>query len=153
MYVLMDLEWFETQSGKKCPTQIAALRMSEEWTTTDTFYERICPSEGVTVPWNHISFAQEPSENYLYAPCAGTVFGEFRDWLRSDDFLCWWTRESAELFDALYEEACGNECPQPHRFLKNFFASKIKDGFTHRGNLYSLARERGLTLFCRSIVP
>lgn len=121
--------------------------MSEEWTTTDTFYERICPPEGVTVPWNHISFAQEPSENYLYAPCAGTVFREFRDWLRSDDFLCWWTRESAEIFDILYEEACGNECPQPHRFLKNFFASKIKDGFTHRGNLYSLARERGLTLF------
>lgn len=147
MYVLMDLEWFESETGTLCPTQIAALRINSQWKTASTFYERMCPPEGVSVPWDHVSFANEPHENYLYAPSAHTIFEELSHWLRPDDVLCWWKEYPPRVFDVLAKHFLGRAFPQARRILHPYFIFYAKAGFHTDGNMYLLAKERDLTLY------
>lgn len=41
MFVLMDIEWIENRIHHICPTQIAAMRVDEQWHCLDLFYSRI----------------------------------------------------------------------------------------------------------------
>lgn len=37
MYVLIDMEWVTNRHGNHWPTQLAAIRVDEEWQTVDSF--------------------------------------------------------------------------------------------------------------------
>lgn len=37
MYVLIDMEWVTNRHGDHWPTQLAAIRVDEEWQTVDSF--------------------------------------------------------------------------------------------------------------------
>ena len=59
MYVLMDLEWFCTRRGTILPTQLAALRVNENWRELDRFFSRIKPDCSGTPDWTHMAFTAE----------------------------------------------------------------------------------------------
>ena len=44
MYVLIDMEWVTNRHGNHWPTQLAAIRVDEEWQTVDSF--SVLPEEG-----------------------------------------------------------------------------------------------------------
>ena len=37
MYVLIDMEWVTNNDGEHWPTQLAAMRVNENWEAADTF--------------------------------------------------------------------------------------------------------------------
>ena len=45
MFVLMDMEWIINDRGHICPILIAALRVTDQWISRDSFYERMRPKQ------------------------------------------------------------------------------------------------------------
>lgn len=55
MYVLIDMEWVTNRHGNHWPTQLAAIRVDEEWQTVDSFSVLFRPKDitfqsGITWP-------------------------------------------------------------------------------------------------------
>ena len=123
MYVLMDIEWVQNENGRRWPTQIAAMRVDEEWTFLHMFFSRIRPSDESFCLWDHMAYTGSTTEEFLSAPPLAEVVGRIRAWLREDDVLCWWTVGPPEAFD----EAFGK---LPHKqivlfpYLRNFLANR-----------------------------
>ena len=146
MYVIVDLEWFATNSGHICPTQIAALRVDAHWRTVATFYELIRPQDGVTPPWEHIAFTGAFKGAFEGACSAHTVLSRLEKWLRPDDVLCWWLDGPPKKF-ALLMETILRRCLLLHRrILRPYFLAWANDGKTVRGDPYALARNRSLPI-------
>lgn len=57
MFVLMDIEWIINDRGHICPTQIAALRVTDQWISRDSFYERMCPRDSSFYQWDHVAYS------------------------------------------------------------------------------------------------
>lgn len=102
MYVLMDLEWYHGGGGEIFPTQLAALRVDENWQRLDLFFSRIKPKCTGTPPWTHMAFSGGTPKDFLSAPVLFKVLWDFRLWLREDDVLCWWAEEAPKIFKRLY---------------------------------------------------
>ena len=78
MYVLMDLEWFCTRRGNIRPTQLAALRIDENWRELDRFFSRISPDRADTPDWTHIAFSGGKPEDFLCAPTLSAALRNLR---------------------------------------------------------------------------
>ena len=56
MFVLMDIEWIENQIHYITPTQIAAMRVDEQWRCHNRFYSRIRPRDSSFHQWTHMAY-------------------------------------------------------------------------------------------------
>lgn len=56
MFVLMDIEWIENRYHHINPTQIAAMRVDEQWNCQDQFYSRIYPRDNSFHNWKHMAY-------------------------------------------------------------------------------------------------
>lgn len=142
MFVIMDLEWFETKKHHICPTQIAALRVDGDWNTVAAFNELICPHEGVSAPWGHVSFSGASSEAFIRAHSAHAVFERLEQWLKPDDVLCWWDNDSVVTLKLLLKAILKRNYTNETCILQPYFAACVNDGKLLEGNPYSLAGQR-----------
>lgn len=94
MYVLADLEWVEDRSNRISLTQIAMVRVDENWKAEESIYRRIRPLDPSFHQWEHVAFTGGTREDFLSAPNRGTAFSEIFNWLWPDDIICWWFEES-----------------------------------------------------------
>jgi methylphosphotriester-DNA--protein-cysteine methyltransferase len=90
MYVLADLEWVTNAHDKISLTQIALMRVDEQWDVMQQIYYRIRPTGPSFHRWDHMGFTGGSPEDFLSAPQGLQVFEEILSWLRPDDILCWW---------------------------------------------------------------
>lgn len=144
MFVIMDLEWFKTSKHHICPTQIAALRVDDEWNTASVFYELICPQEGVSVPWAHVAFSGASADAFMNAHSAHAILARLGQWLRPDDVLCWWREEPAAVLKLLLKAIMKQNYPNAACILSPYFMACVRDGHPLKGDPYSLARKRGI---------
>ena len=68
MFVLMDIEWIENQIHYITPTQIAAMRVDEQWRCHDRFYSRIRPRDSSFHQWAHMAYTGAAGRR---PPCGG----------------------------------------------------------------------------------
>lgn len=144
MYVIMDLEWFEAKKYHYCPTQVAALRVDDHWNSVAAFNERICPHEGVAVPWGHVAFSGASREAFVHAYSAHAVFDRLTAWLKPDDVLCWWDDKPAAKLKLLLKAILKQSLPNKTCILKPYFTACVNDGKALNGNPHTLARKRGI---------
>lgn len=57
MYVLIDMEWVTNRHGNHWPTQLAAIRVDEEWQTVDSFSVLFRPKDITFQKWDHMAFS------------------------------------------------------------------------------------------------
>ena len=55
MYVLIDMEWVTNRHGNHWPTQLAAIRVDEEWQTVDSFSVLFRPKDITFQKWDHMA--------------------------------------------------------------------------------------------------
>ena len=51
MFVLADMEWMTNENGHFSPTQIAAVKVDENWNEVDTFSSFIRPRDTAFHDW------------------------------------------------------------------------------------------------------
>ena len=90
MYVLIDMEWVTNRHGNHWPTQLAAIRVDEEWQTVDSFSVLFRPKDITFQKWDHMAFSGWTRDNFLNADSLYPALDAFEHWLQPEDILCWW---------------------------------------------------------------
>ena len=85
MYVIADIEWVNEGS----PTQLAAIKVGEDWSVLDRFSSFIRSGENEFYDPKHVAYAGGSFNDYFYAPSLSDVLGSFLDWL-GEGTLLWW---------------------------------------------------------------
>lgn len=102
MYVLMDIEWITNRDQQINPTQIAAMRVDEQWNESNRFFARIRPRDSSFHQWDHMGYSGGTKEDFLNADSLSQVFSALDCWLNEDDVLCWWTPDSIKILNLVY---------------------------------------------------
>lgn len=98
MYVLIDMEWVTNRHGNYWPTQLAAIRVDEEWQTVDSFSVLFRPKDITFQKWDHMAFSGWTRDNFLNADSLYPALDAFEHWLQPEDILCWWHQEAYDLY-------------------------------------------------------
>ena len=107
MYVLMDMEWYQTWKSN-VPVQFAALRINSNWTVMDRYKRIVHPNTTGKIKWNSVCFTGATKQEYSSAADLLTVLNDLRDWLKNDDMIFWWHESSENLFREIYTQAFGS---------------------------------------------
>mgnify|MGYP003310575788 CR=1 FL=1 len=100
MYVIMDIEWVDESPESKYITQIAAVRVNENWETKDSFTRLVSPSQMANVDWQHVAFNGYSPEEFYRADPEDNVLSVFAEWLQDGDTLCVWHHEAKKLLQS-----------------------------------------------------
>ena len=101
MYVLADLEWVENEYEKISFSQIAMIRVDEDWNVVSTIFHRIKPLNVSYHRWNHVGYTGGAPIDYLTASDSTHVFEDVATWLCPDDIICWWASEAKDWVQKL----------------------------------------------------
>lgn len=101
MYVLADLEWVENEDQKFSFSQIAMVRVDENWEPVSSIYRRIRPVDASFHQWEHMAYTGGSDNDFLNAQDSQNVFQDITDWLWPGDILCWWFSDSKEWLQKL----------------------------------------------------
>lgn len=94
MYVLADLEWVEKENKRIFFTQIAMVRVAENWQPVSSIYRRIRPENISSHLWEHMAFTGGTMKDFQNAQDFPGAFRDIMDWLRPSDTICWWFSDS-----------------------------------------------------------
>lgn len=141
MFVIADLEWMTNNEGHLSPTQLAAVRVDENWCAVKEFSARIRPRDPSFYAWKHVSYCGGTPSDFLGAPSAFTVLRAFESWLNEEDVLLWWYEESEELFRKMVGMILKES--EPHRAvsIRQYVAAFLPRA---RGNPYRVAEAEGI---------
>lgn len=142
MYVLCSMETMVNHREYHGTTQLAAIRVDEQWKAQGTFSQLICPQGPSFHVWSDPAYTGYKPTDFLMAPSAYWAMVRFREWLKPDDVLCWWDvktqTEHMRLYGALFK------CASAHReiALNRYFQAYLADGLQHAGSVYKLCEAR-----------
>lgn len=145
MFVLMDIEWIENRIHHICPTQIAAMRVDEQWHCLDLFYSRIRPRDSSFHQWKHMAYSGASATDFLYANSLCRVLTELQDWLRDDDIICFWFEDSKNILKSVYNLVLKCKVPQRIVILDDYVDPFLSAREMKSGNPYKICANYGLT--------
>lgn len=143
MYVLMDMEWVENKNGGRWPTQLAAMRVNENWETVDLFSALIHPIDISFQLWDHMAFSGRNQEDFEKADDLGSVLNGFKIWLKSDDILCWWHGEARDFYNLLISNMQGRDIAQKSIILREYIFGYLSGG---GGSPYKICATLGIAV-------
>jgi len=142
MFVLMDIEWVENSQHHISPTQIAAMRVDEQWQCIDRFYSRIAPRDSSFHCWKHVAYAGGSPSDFLYADGVHRVFSALQAWLEEDDVLCFWYKDSKNILKSVFQLIF--QCAVSHRIVVlSEYVFAFLDSGAKIENAYRLCRRLG----------
>lgn len=121
MYVLADLEWVENAHRNISLSQIALIRVDEQWDIMQQIYRRIRPAGPSFHCWNHMGFTGGEAADFLSAQHSIQVFEDLLDWLQPDDILCWWHSDARSHIQAQFPAITNSQI-----LLSGFVAAHLK---------------------------
>lgn len=144
MFVIADFEWITNAAGHHSPTQLAAIRVDDEWNEVSVFKALIRPRDSEFHDWSHVAYTGGTATDFLHARNAHNVFSDFEEWLSDDDILLWWYSESEMLFKKLVSLIL--KVKENHKAVSiNEYVYSFLDGEKcSRGNAYRIAEARGV---------
>lgn len=146
MYVLLDIEWLTNQQNHFCPTQIAALRVSDDWQDHELFFSRIRPRDPSFYVWNHVSFTGGNSVDFLEAKGLYRVMSDLMKWLRSDDIICLWHEESMNIFKSAVSLALKQKVPHNMVVLSDYMPKYLQQKGNVRNAPHKIAGACGMRI-------
>lgn len=144
MFVLMDIEWIENRYHHINPTQIAAMRVDEQWNCQDQFYSRIYPRDNSFHNWKHMAYIGGTPSDFLYAHGIYRVLTDLQSWLREDDVICFWYVDSKNILKSIYNLVLKIKVPQRIVVLGDYLFPFLAERKMKIGNAYALCNEYGL---------
>ncbi len=144
MFVLTDMEWMTNKDGHHSPTQIAAIKVNEQWQKTAEFQSFIRPRDPEFYNWSHVSYTGGTAYEFLHARNAYSVFEEFENWLNEDDTILWWHTESEKLFRMLVSLILKRMEPHKAVSVNNYIYELLRGQQYSRGSSYEIAEGRGI---------
>ena len=142
MLVIMDMEWINNRDNVPCPTQIAAIRVDEDWNVYDCFKALVRPAEMSCLKWEHVAYNGSSPIQFLSAEPASLVFRQLSEWLQDNDILCWWGDIPAATFQEIVFSVTDKEEPHEFRILRPFWKALVRDDRQRKGSPYELAKAR-----------
>ena len=100
MYVIADIESLQNKLNMHSPTQLAALRVDDDWNVVGEFFSYIRPLDSSFYDWNDVAYTGGRPEDFLHARGCYNVLDRFKKWV-GEDTLCWWYQNSCELYRVL----------------------------------------------------
>lgn len=147
MYVLMGIEWISNSDNHINPTQVAALRVDEQWSETDQFFARIRPRDASFHQWKHMGYSGGTMEEFMNAGSLTQVFTDLDAWLNEDDILCWWTPDSIGVLNSMFLMALKRRNPRKHILLRDYVFPFLEAQKITTGNPYKIAEAYGIPKF------
>jgi len=145
MYIVADVEWVENELHKKSPTQLAAVRVNENWEIIDDFSSFIRPMNPSFYDWGHVAYAGGIPSNFTHAPHCYDVFKDFNEWV-GEDTICWWYKPSAEIHAFVNRVVLKAKTPKQPMILSEYIPGFLNGEGVCRGGAYRIARERGISV-------
>lgn len=146
MFVLADIEWMTNEAGHQSSTQLAAIKVDENWNTIDSFDSFIRPRDEEFHDWNHVAYTGGKATDFLYARKAYNVLVTFSDWLSDEDVILWWYDESEELYKKLMKIIAKIDVPQKMVSINEYVYEHLAGQPNARGNSYRIAEGRGIAV-------
>lgn len=144
MFVLMDIEWIENRYHHINPTQIAAMRVDEQWNCQERFYSRIYPRDNSFHNWKHMAYIGGTPSDFLYANGIYRVLTDLQNWLHEDDVICFWNLDSKNILKSIYNLVLKIKVPQRIVVLSDYIYPFLVERKMKTGNAYALCNEYGL---------
>lgn len=143
MYVLMDIEWATNDKHYFSPSQIAAMRVDEQWKCTSKFYSRIRPRDSSFYLWDHSAYTGGSPSDFIYANGIFEVLTSLQSWLCEDDTICLWTMEAKNILKSSYNLILRKKVPQRIVVLVDYLFPYLAERQMARCNAYSLCNNYG----------
>ena len=145
MYVIADMEWV-TKKGISSPTQLAAVKVDENWNAIDSFNELIRPRDGAFHDWKHMAYTGATATQFLYARNAYCILDEFINWLNEDDTILWWHSDSKKLFKKLEKHILKCSATRSAMCLNDYVYAFLGEDSKAIGGPYQLAARYGVSV-------
>ena len=146
MFVLADMEWMTNENGHYSPTQLAAVKVDENWNIVDKFEAFIRPRDTAFHDWEHVAYTGGTATDFLHARKGYNVFTTFNEWLSEDDIILWWYLESECLYKKLIQIIAkitdNHKMVSINRYVAEYLAGQLNS----RGNVYRVAEGQGITV-------
>ena len=146
MFVLMDIEWIENRIRHINPTQIAAMRVDEQWRCHDRFYSRIRPRDSSFHQWAHMAYTGAAATDFLHANSLYRVLTELEDWLREDDIICFWFEDSKNILKSVYNLLLKRKVSQRIVILSDYVKPFLTERNMKSASPYKLCANCGLAV-------
>lgn len=143
MYVLLDIEWLNNKQNHFGPTQIAALRVTNEWSGQGLFYRRIRPRDPSFHNWNHMAYTGGTAEDFLRAQSLYSVISDFMAWLREDDVLCVWHKDTKSMLKSAVNIALKRGLTQEILILQQYMPKHLKRWGIANNSPHKIVKARG----------
>ena len=144
MFVLADMEWMTDTHGHYSPTQVAAVKVDENWNEVDSFSSFIRPRDTAFHEWEHVAYTGGTATDFLHARKGFNVFNRFHEWLSEDDIILWWYLESECLYKKLIQLIAkindNHKMVSINRYVAEYLAGQLNS----RGNVYKVAEGQGI---------
>lgn len=144
MVVLIDIEWIGQQTRQ--PTQWAAARVDESWNVQDVFQTLVCPPDPDCIDWSHMACNGYTREDFLASPPEEACVRDFAGWLREDDALLVWHRDSEAMLKALWERRLSRPMDHPIACANYAVYRLLEHCGEHQKGVYAIATAYGAEL-------
>ena len=144
MLVLLDMEWIDNENGMFSPTQIAAIRVDNQWTVVDRYSSLIRPYDAYYYKWQHEAYNGATQGAFLTSNSAYRVFSEMEAWLREDDSVCFWERREIDKYRKMVKIILKKETKTGFFAISKRAKELVEDDCPVEGNAYDMAEVRNI---------
>ncbi len=142
--VLFDMEWVQKNEVKSI-TQLAAIRVTEEWKTVDGFERLVRPTSGQGTDWAHMAYSGYSPDEFRSGVDENACIAAFFDFLRDDDTLLCWHKDTRRLLKQKCEQYIGKPLPIKCTCMNEQVYLAVRDSGIKPHGLYEVAGDVGLT--------
>lgn len=145
MYIIADVEWAVNHSHKNSPTQLAAVRVDENWEIVEDFFSYIRPMNSSFYDWDHVAYAGATPTDFKTAPSCYDVFESFNNWV-GEDTICWWFKTSADIHTFVNKIVLKTKTPKECIILGDYMPGFFNGEGVVKGGSYKIAKSRNISV-------
>lgn len=139
MLVLMDLEWTEHSNGEKELTQIAAVRMDEQWNKKEKINLLVCPAEDGSADWAYMAFSGYEAKDFLSGRREADCLQALERWLLPADVIGLWSRSAKCTLLERWKHATGQDFSYPVSVVNDWIYDTLRKRKQYCHGLYTVA--------------
>ena len=100
--LLVDVEWIEEGTGLIL-TQLAAVRVAGDWKSVAEYQCLVCPPHELEPDWEHVAYRGYSPDEFRAGIDEKDCVRGFARFLRKDDIICCWHKDTKRLLQEKYE--------------------------------------------------
>lgn len=144
MYVLIDVEWFQEEASPKYVTQIAASRVTGSWESVAEFACLVCPTDIGNCDWEHMAYNGYSPDAFMSSGSEAACVERFAAFLKEDDTLCVWSKDTKKIIREKYELYTGSALPNGCVCVNDKIYAAVRNRKINDFEMYAVAEALGI---------